>query len=44
MFFRGNAISKQKRAMRSGTRKPHALKDICYIVRLTKPNEYLDVF
>ena len=43
-FFPVNFLSKQKRAMRRGMRKPRSLKVGRYAVRLIELNEYLDFF
>ena len=39
-----NLLSKQERAMRRGTRKPHILKVRHYAVSLIDFNKYLDLF
>ena len=41
-FFLVNALSRQKRAMRRGTRKPYELKVRCYAALMIDINEYLD--
>ena len=43
-FFAVNALSKQKRTMRRGTKKPRGLKVRFYAAHLIDLNDYLTVF
>ena len=43
-FFPVNSLSKQKRVMRRGVRKPRVLKLRCYAARLIYLDDYLDSF